>query len=86
MELTDKRATLHGIEGAIVGACDAGTLWQADVDTGSLMLFLRDGAAGATLDLRSESGVTHARVQRCWVDAVPPNWRLRVVLEPHAVA
>lgn len=86
MDLTGKRATLHGIDGAIIGVGDAGTVWQGDVDASSLVTFLRDGANGATLELRSESGIMHARIQRCWVDSVPPGWRLRVALEPHAVA
>lgn len=86
MDMQSKPATLHGIPGAIVGLSMSGTLWQGEVETEVLLGFLRDGAVGTSLELRSESGVTHARVQRCWVDAVPPTWRLRVALKEHAVA
>ncbi len=86
MALLDKPATLHGIEGVLVGTLPAGTIWQAEVATDRLLAFLRDGAEGAILVLRSDAGVVRARVRRCWVESAAPRWRLRVALEAHALA
>lgn len=86
MDLTQRSATLEGLEGAIVGADDAGIVWQAELAPERVAAFLGSTAGGATLELRSDGGITHAQVVRCRVDVAGAALRLRVVLTAVAVA
>jgi hypothetical protein len=86
MDLTQRPASLGGIEGALVGAEDGGMVWQAELEPERVASFLRVTAGGARLELRTEGGVTHAQVVRCWVDVGDAGLRLRIALSSVPVA
>ena len=80
MDLTQRPATLAGIEGALVRTEAYGVVWQAVLAPERVAAFLRTTAAGATLELRTDGGVTHAQVQRCWVEIGDGGLRLSIAL------
>jgi len=86
MDLTERPATLGGMDGVLIGTAEDGWVWRTEVPAGKLAAFLSDTAAGSVLELRSESGVCHADVRRCWVDVGEAAFTLRVALQPRPVA
>ncbi len=86
MDLTERPATLGGMEGVLVGTAEDGWVWRTEIPPGKLAAFLGGTAAGSVLELRSESGVCHADVRRCWVDVGEDAFTLRVALQARPVA
>lgn len=86
MDLTERHATLEGIEGSLVGTAEDGWVWSAELPAERVASFLRRTAAGSNLRLESDGGVCHADVRRCWVDVGAGFLTLRVALEARPVA
>jgi len=74
------------MEGVLVGTAEDGWVWRTELPPGKLAAFLGGTAAGSVLELRSESGVCHADVRRCWVDVGDDAFTLRVALQARPVA
>lgn len=86
MDLTERPATLEGIDGVMVGTAENGWVWRAELPAERVAAFLEAQAAGTTLELRSEAGVCHADVRRCWVDVGDTALTLEVALEQRPLA
>ena len=86
MDLTERRATLEGIDGVLVGTVDDGWVWSADLPAEQVAAFLKEQAGGRALELRSDAGVCRAEVLRCWVDVGQGSLTLKVALEQRPVA
>jgi len=86
MDLTERTATLEGIDGVLVGTAEDGWVWSAELPTDRVAVFLKEQAGGKALELKSDSGVCHADVRRCWVDVGQGFLTLKVALEPRPVA
>ncbi|MEJ2290830.1 MAG: hypothetical protein P8Y13_09860 [Deinococcales bacterium] len=86
MDLTERPATLGGMDGVLVGTAEDGWVWRTEIPAGQLASFLGTTAAGSVLELRSESGVCNADVRRCWVDVGEHALTLRVALQARPVA
>jgi hypothetical protein len=86
MDLTERRATLAGIEGDLVGTAEDGWVWSAALPPERVLAFLHGSALGTSLRLESDGGVCQADVRRCWVDVGAGSLTLRVALEARPVA
>ena len=86
MDLTERPATLAGTEGVLIGTAEDGWVWRAELPPERAAAFLSGTAAGSVLELRSESGVCHADVRRCWVDVGERSLTLKVALQVRPVA
>lgn len=86
MDLTERPATLDGIDGVLGGSADDGLVWRAELPAAAAAAFLGRTAGGATLELHSDSGVCHADVRRCWVDVGDQGMTVHVALQTRPVA
>ena len=86
MDLTERPATLDGMDGVLIGTAEDGWVWRTEIPAGQLAAFLGRTAAGSVLELDSESGVCHADVRRCWVVVGERALTLRVALQARPVA
>lgn len=86
MDLTERRATLEGIDGVLVGTAEDGWVWTAKLPPDRVAAFLQEQAGGRALALESEAGLCHADVRRCWVDVGEGVLTLNVALDQRPVA
>lgn len=86
MDLTERTATLAGIDGTLDGTADDGLVWSAELPAAAAVAFLGGAAGGATLELRSDAGICHADVRRCWVDVAGQGLTVHVALTTRPLA